>query len=407
MKPAYKMTEVGVIPEDWLVKSLGELGRFKNGINKGASDFGHGFPLVNLLDVFGIPKLCTSVTDLGLVNSGDTERKVYDLKKGDLLFVRSSVKPEGVGLTTLVPADFPKTVFSGFLLRFRDFGELADEIKEHCFLQAGFRRRLIAASTVSANTNINQHALKKLPIWYPSSKPEQRAIATTLSDVDALLGALDRLIAKKRDLKQATMQQLLTGQTRLPGFSGEWEVIEFGDVAEIRNRKVLASTAPHGTRCVELDAIGQANGRLYGWIEANGPSAKYRFEAGDVLFGRLRAYLKKYWKATFSGICSTEIWPLIPKNARLVAGFLYQVVQTNSFIETAGVSYGTHMPRSDWGVLSRFPVALPLPEEQSAIATILSDMDAEIEALEARRAKTRDLKQAMMQELLTGRTRLV
>ena len=207
--PGYKQTEVGVIPEDWDVETLGELGDFKNGINKGKEDFGHGFPFVNLMDVFGIPKLTKSNSDLGLVYTNRAERELYDLKLGDILFVRSSVKPQGVGLTTVISIDLAETVFSGFLIRFRDSGKLDFAFKEHCFHEEGFRSRIIASSTVSANTNINQGALKQLKIGLPPTSDEQRAIATALSDVDALLDGLDRLIAKKRDLKHAAMQQLL------------------------------------------------------------------------------------------------------------------------------------------------------------------------------------------------------
>ena len=131
LRESYKLTEVGVIPEDWIIKPLGELGKFKNGINKGKDDFGHGFPFVNLMDVFGIPKISTSTTEFGLVNTTAAERDLYELRGGDVLFVRSSVKPEGVGLTTLIPQDLPNTVFSGFLIRFRECGLLELGFKEH------------------------------------------------------------------------------------------------------------------------------------------------------------------------------------------------------------------------------------------------------------------------------------
>ena len=254
---------------------------------------------------------------------------------------------------------------------------------------------------------VNRNDLHAEIVTLPVDIEEQRAIATALSDVDALLGGLDRLIAKKRDLKQAALQQLLTGQTRLPGFHREWEVVEFGDIAAIRNAKVGATSMPAGTRCVELESLGQGTGRLLMSTDAVGLASKYSFRRGDVLFGRLRAYLRKYWLATFDGICSTEIWPLIARDERLAKSFLHLLVQTNDFVNAAAVSYGTHMPRSDWSVIKKIPVRLPSVPEQTAIATVLFDMDAELSALEARRDKTRDLKQAMMQELLTGKTRLV
>jgi type I restriction enzyme S subunit len=183
--------------------------------------------------------------------------------------------------------------------------------------------------------------------------------------------------------------------------------VEFGDVAMIRNVKVMGRGVATGTPCVELDSLSQGSGRLLGTTDAAPESSKYRFMQGDVLFGRLRAYLRKYWLAAFDGLCSTEIWPLIPINERLVPAFLHLLVQASGFVDAVAVAYGTHMPRSDWGVLRKLQVVLPPAPEQAAIAAVLSDMDAELAALEARRDKTRDLKQAMMQELLTGRTRLV
>jgi type I restriction enzyme S subunit len=275
------------------------------------------------------------------------------------------------------------------------------------FINSEIGQKFFTQSQIGgAQKNVNAGTLREMPVPLPHL-PEQRTIAAALSDVDALLGGLERLIAKKRDLKQAAMQQLLTGQTRLPGFHGEWEAVEFGDIATIRNVKVIASSTPSGTQCVELEFLGQGNGRLLGSVDAKGASSKYSFKKEDVLFGRLRAYLKKYWLASFDGVCSTEIWPLIPRDDRLYAGFLHLLVQTNGFLDAAGVSYGTHMPRSDWSVLRKFHVQLPPFPEQSAIAAVLADMDSELSALESRRDKTRALKQAMMQELLTGKTRLI
>ena len=255
---------------------------------------------------------------------------------------------------------------------------------------------------------VNRNELHRETVSLPTSVTEHRAIASALSDVDALLGGLDRLIAKKRDLKQAAMQQFLTGQTRLSGFSGEWKTKPLSEIASIRNQKVLPSNVGMDTPCVELDHIGQGNGRLLECSTAQySKSTKYRFFIGDVLFGRLRSYLRKFWHADRDGICTTEIWPLMTDSHQADSGFLHAIVQSDRFIEDASISYGTHMPRADWGVMRNFEVRLPQVSEQLAIAEVLSDMDAELLALEARRDKARDLKQGMMQELLTGRTRLI
>lgn len=199
---------------EWQAHMLGEIGKFKNGLNKDSGAFGHGSPFVNLMDVFGVNAI-SSTNQLGLVASTKLDRDVYDLRRGDVLFIRSSVKPSGVGLTAVVDCDLAETVYSGFLIRFRDSGHLDLGFKKHCFYGESFRKRIIAASSVSANTNINQNALRLLSIQLPPTKAEQTAIAEVLTDMDAELAALEQRRAKTRALKQGMMQELLTGRTRL------------------------------------------------------------------------------------------------------------------------------------------------------------------------------------------------
>ena len=199
---------------EWVVKTLGNIGKFKNGLNKESSAFGHGSPFVNLMDVFGVDSI-SSTSHLGLVASSKLDREVYGLRRGDVLFIRSSVKPSGVGLTAVIECDLAETVYSGFLIRFRDDGVLNVGFKKHCFSEESFRKKIIAASSVSANTNINQNALRALTLLLPTTKEEQTAIAAVLSDMDAELAALEARRDKTRDLKQAMMQELLTGKTRL------------------------------------------------------------------------------------------------------------------------------------------------------------------------------------------------
>ena len=401
VKPGYKQTEVGIIPEDWDVVRLSELGKFKNGINKSSAAFGHGSPFVNLMDVFGVSSIKAN-TELGLVDTDSVEQQTYDLQEGDVIFIRSSVKPSGVGLSALVEKSLPKTVYSGFLIRFRDGGTLDNGFKRHCFYEEGFRKRLIGASSVSANTNINQNNLKRLPLPLPPTDAEQRAIATALNDVDALLGGLDRLIAKKRDLKQAAMQQLLTSQTRLSGFHGEWEVKRLGDVAEIVMGQ-SPSSAYYNTRGDGLPLIqGNAdvsNRKTVPRVFTTEVTKRAR--AGDILMS-VRAPVGEVSHVTFDaclgrGVCAIRF----PNN------FLYHYLV---FLEPtwAKHSKGTTFDSVNSNDVKAVEIEFPMDvDEQAAIASVLSDMDAELAEQEARRDKTRDLKQAMMQELLTGKTRLV
>ncbi len=402
VRPGYKLTELGVIPEEWEIQACSEVSeRIMVGIVIRPKQYyvSHGVPAFRSANIRE-----DGITDSDLVFISDSSNTLLaksQTRTGDILTVRTGypgtsavVRPAHAGCNCIdILITRPsKKVASDFLA---------------IWINSSFGKEQVLRNQGGlAQKHFNVGDMRNLLVAVPTLA-EQRAIAAALGDVDALLSALGQLIAKNRNLKQAALQQFLTGRIRLPGFHREWDDIELGDIVTIRNAKIVASSTPAGTRCVELECIGQGTGRLLGSVDAIGLSAKYSFKKGDVLFGRLRAYLKKYWLATFDGICSTEIWPLIPCSDRLCSSFLHLLVQTSEFVDAADVSYGTHMPRSDWSVLRKLAVHVPPLPEQTAIAVVLSDMDAELSALEARRDKTRALKQAMMQELLTGRTRLV
>ncbi|MGH7846271.1 MAG: restriction endonuclease subunit S, partial [Candidatus Binatia bacterium] len=196
------------LPEGWLRVPLGQLGSFTNGINKNAMDFGFGVPFVNLLDVFGR----TRIADLpgGLVNATLGEIDRYSLREGDVLFIRSSVKPSGVGLTALVERTLETTVYSGFLIRFRpEPNRFARDFLRYCFQSKDFRRSLISKSTVSANTNINQVSLRQIETKLPPIY-EQRCIAEILSTLDETIEQTEALIAKYQQIKAGLMHDLFT-----------------------------------------------------------------------------------------------------------------------------------------------------------------------------------------------------
>jgi type I restriction enzyme S subunit len=249
----------------------------------------------------------------------------------------------------------------------------------------------------------DKFVLMPLPAILP---PEQRAIAGALSDADNLIASLERLIAKKQAIKQGMMQQLLTGKTRLPGFTEPWKVVVFEQLAAPTRERTDPRAVPAGMRLVELEHIESAGGRLLASSTAQGAaSLKTIFQPGDVLFGKLRAYLRKFWLADSSGICSTEIWALRTKPGA-DSGYVRYLVETDRFIEAASGSYGTHMPRSDWGTLKGLEFEAPSFDEQKAIMSVLRDADNEIQILQDRLSKTNAVKQGLVQQLLTGRTRL-
>jgi len=209
----FKLTEIGEIPETWGAIPLGDFGNFTNGINKGKEDFGFGIPFVNLQDVFGVNRI--SSLPKGLVNATQQEIQRYSLKGGDVLFVRSSVKPSGVGLTAVITDNIDDVVFSGFLIRYRQSKpKLTAKYLEHCFYEPGFRQRLLVRSSVSANTNINQKALEQLLVAIPS-EVEQKQISSVLDSVDCAINQEQQKVAALTKIKCGLMQDLLTGRVRV------------------------------------------------------------------------------------------------------------------------------------------------------------------------------------------------
>jgi type I restriction enzyme S subunit len=262
------------------------------------------------------------------------------------------------------------------------------------FLDRNLQDRIRVEVNAGNTPYVTMGTLAEMEVVLPSDAAEQRAIATALSDVDGLLGGLDRLITKKRDLKQAAMQQLLTGQTRLPGFHGEWEVKRLGDVAQADwgNTSITKDTyQDHGYAA--FSASGQDG--YVSWFEHDGPG---------VVISAIGAQCGKTWLALgrWTPIKNT-IW-FKGNGHDACTEFLYWKTWDREFWPKSGQA----QPFVSVGSVRNAFVTVPRTlAEQTAIAEVLTDMDAELAVLEQRREKTHALKQAMMQELLTGRIRLV
>jgi type I restriction enzyme S subunit len=391
----YRQTVVGLIPDDWEVKPLGEIGD----VRMCKRIFKH-----QTRDVGDVPfyKIGTfgDAPDAFITQAlfDEFKRKYSFPQKGDILISAAGT----IGRTVVydgLPAYFQD---SNIVWIDNDQSKATNEYLKHFYCVTKWS--VSDGGTVARlyNDNLKHKIYVAIPPLL-----EQHTIVTVLSDMDALIEKTEKLIAKKWDIKQGTMQELLSGKCRLAGFSGEWEVKRFGDFAFPRRDRIDPRKTGVHDFCVELEHIASASGELLGSTSTGEQSSlKSLFQPGDVLFGKLRAYLRKYWLATRTGVCSTELWVLTPKDQLVKTEFLFQLIKTDDFIEAASNSYGTHMPRSDWNIVKNYEVAVPPLPEQTAIAEVLSDMDTEITALKRDLQKYRDMKQGMMQELLTGRTRL-
>lgn len=280
------------------------------------------------------------------------------------------------------------------------------------FLDAFQLERFDAATSVPT---LNRNNLTKIPIKLPHFE-EQRAIAEALSDVDALIEALDGMIAKKRDLRKAALQQLITGKTRLPGFKGKWETTRLGDVVDIRSGGTPSTTNSdywNGSIpwCTPTD-ITALQGRKHLSTTTRSISERgLRSSSAELLPARSLIMTSR---ATI-GECAINTIPvttnqgfknLVPDD-NVSVDFLYYLMATQKegLKALCGGSTFLEIGKKQ---LDRYMVTLPIdPDEQTEIASVLSDIDAEIERFEQRLDKTSALKQGMMQELLTGKTRLV
>lgn len=415
VKPGYKLTEIGVIPEEWEVKPFGALFTFRNGVNADKNSYGQGVRFINVLEPITYSHIHGPEIQ-GQVTLPESVFASYEVRLGDVLFNRTSETQEEVGLAATYLGS-KRVVFGGFVIRGRPMDESLDPVYSGYALRAPcIRSQIIPMGQGAIRANIAQSNLSLVVAPVPPLS-EQRAIATALSDADALLSALERLIAKKRDLKQAAMQQLLTGQTRLPGFQDDWEVKQLGDCLISRPDYGINAAAvpfsdklPSYIRITDISVHGRFCPDPRVSVRA-ASAAQYYLQTGDVVFARTGASVGK------SYLYEPGDGPLV------FAGFLIRVRPNPSLLVPAFLAaYTTTQPYWNWVRLmsmrsgqpgingneyAQLPLSLPTLPEQTAIAAVLCDMDAELVALEQRLVKTRALKQGMMQELLTGRTRLL
>ncbi|MCZ8387130.1 restriction endonuclease subunit S [Achromobacter xylosoxidans] len=406
-----------MIPEDWGVQQLGELKPFVTSGSRGwASYYSERGDLFVRITNLTRESIYLDLTDSRFVRlpEGDSEGIRTQLKENDVLI---SITAD-IGIIGYADARVPTPAYINqhiALLRF-DPAKVNSKFVSYFLASEESQRVFRAVTDTGAKAGMSLNGVQKIQTALPPTTDEQHAIATALSDMDALLDGLDRLIAKTRAIKQATMQQLLTGQTRLPGFSGEWKVKRLGDLADIRSGGTPSTgdaAAWDGTIpwCTPTD-ITALEGRKY-LTRTNRAITEHGLSTSSAEL--IPAHSIVMTSRATIGECAINAVPvttnqgfknLVPHDSVDVE-FLYYLLstQTQGLI---GLSAGSTFLEIGKTQLRQYEVKLPAEkDEQTAIATVLSDMDAEITALETRRAKTRALKQAMMQELLTGRTRLV
>ena len=420
VKPGYKQTEVGVIPEDWEVTTAAAVCDLVVDCKNRTPPVvdGGDYAVVRTPNVRNGKFVREELrfTDEQSFREW-TARAIPQI--GDILITREAP----LGEVCLVPADV-RVCLGQRMMLYRTDQETADcRFLLYALMSSGVQRNLLRKIGGSTVGHAKVDDIRNLQVPLPPTKAEQEAIAEALSDADALIESLDQLLVKRRQLKQGAMQQLLTGKTRLQGFSGEWETIRLLALAD--HRKALFDDGDwieaeflteNGIRLVQTGNIGEGkfidrDSKKYISPESFEKLRCKSLKVGDILICRLaepagRACIlpdiEEEWMIT-----AVDVTIFRPPQSVADRRFLVNIFNTSDWFEAVtercGGSTRTRIARAELG---KIEIKLPPLSEQMAIADILSDMQAEIATLERRRDKTRAIKQGMMQALLTGRIRL-
>ena len=396
VKAGYKRSDVGVIPEDWRAISLAA-------ITTQIGDGLHGTPIYSPNgDYFFINGNNLNAGKIVITPETQKVDRLEFAKHQKPLSNRSILMSINGTIGNLGLFDDEPVVLGKSAAYLNVKLEVSKHFVYHSLQTQGVRQQFLDGLTGSTIGNLGLTAIRRAQIPLPPTEVEQLAIAKALSDVDALLATLDQVIAKKRDLKQAAMQQLLTGKTRLPGFSGEWEVYT---VSELEKIKLVSLSRGQVISKKDIDDTQGVFPIYSSSIHSEGLFGRYgKFMFDEELItwsvdGGGNFFYRPKHKFSVTNVCGFMRVDTARIDYRYFAAQLQLLHMSKRF---------DYQSKAHPSVIRKeYEVWLPPLAEQTAIATILSDMDAELSALETRRVKTRALKQAMMQELLTGKTRLV
>lgn len=402
VKTKFKQTEVGLIPDDWQPKRLGDVTTFVGGSQPPRSTFvfrpKNGYVRLVQIRDYKSDDFKTFVP-AHLVTRSCTREDVMIGRYGPPIFqiLRGIEGAYNVALIKAIPSS---AIERDYLYHFLKNDRL------FTFVELLSRRS-------SGQTGIQLPDLREFPLPLPPLS-EQRAIAEALSDVDSLISSLDKLIVKKRDIKQATMQQLLSGKKRLPGYASDWRSATINDIVDVDPESLSASTPPnYRFKYISLEDVnhGFLESFTYQDFEKAPSRARRKLRPSDILLSTVRPNLKSHLlfnRKESNWVCSTGFSVLRCKPTVAVPEFLFYCLFSDQIGQQIdSLLVGSNYPAINTRDVRSLKVSIPSYDEQLAISRVLSDMTKEIEKLSRRRDKTNLVKQGMMQELLTGRTRLV
>jgi type I restriction enzyme S subunit len=414
LRPGYKQTEVGVIPEDWDVKAIDELAKVTSGkrMPPGTSltDRPNAHPYIRISDM--VPG-SVRTSDLMYVPEGVFPAiKRFRIFSQDI-FISVAGSLDIVGK---VPKELSGANLTENADRITDIACSQDYLL-YFLMSPQIQGTIDAIRTVGAQPKLALSRIRKFKLAIPKSHDEQNQIAECLHEADHLLGDLDLLVTKKRLIKQAAMQELLTGKRRLPGFEGEWEEVSIGGMVDLLTGFPFPSSgySSSGVRLlrgsnVKRGLIDWNEDLAQHWPSITSDIARYELRDGDIVIAMDGALVgRSYARVQASDLPALLLQRVARiRSSSLCNDFLFFQIGSSRFADHCdSVKTSTAIPHISPGDIRNFKTLIPpTKNEQIAIATILLDLDAEISGLETRLNKARELKQGMMQQLLTGKIRL-
>ena len=385
----FKQTEVGVIPDDWKVVKLGDHAAFRTGPFGSAlhkSDYVYGgVPIINPMQI--VDGKLVPTPRMTISEAAARRLSEFRLRAGEVVIGR---RGEMGRCAVVEPGSDGWLCGTGSMI-VRPKESLDERFAQRLLSDSRTVAAIEAASVGSTMINLNQGTLSNLLIPLPSLRAEQANISQALSDADALIESLEQLLAKKRQIKQGAMQELLSGKRRAPGFSGKWELKPLGSLLTIRHGK-----SQHAVETSDGQYPVLATGGEIGRANA------YLCDKPSVLIGRKGTIDRPQYMDTPFWSVDTLFYSDVHSN--FSAKFLFYrfcLIDWKRYNEASGV------PSLNARTIEQIEIEVPEHSEQIAIASILSDMGTELAALETRLAKARHLQQGMTQALLSGRIRLV
>jgi len=413
----YKHTEIGVIPKDWELVTFDEAFVFLRTASYSRDKLGSTGEVkyIHYGDIHTKWSHFVNMSRSSIPTVGREMIANYSqMKDGDLVIADASEDYEGIGKSVEVSNLSLQKAIAGlhtFLLRDKDY-HFVDGFKGYICSNPLVKPSLDRYATGLKVYGISKNNLKLVQIPKPSIV-EQSAIVTALRNTEALIESLEKLIAKKRAIKQGAMQELLTGKRRLMGFQGEWKERRLTEIADIDPENLSSRTSPeYSFKYISLEDVN--NGILQGYsnqVFRTAPSrARRKLKQYDILISTVRPNLKSHLLVrndVTDTVCSTGFSVVRCKSNLADPAFVYAHLFAGGIErQIESMLTGSNYPAINSKEVKALRIPCPELPEQSAIAVVLSDMDAEIEGLEQKLSKTRLIELGMMQVLLTGKIRL-